>query len=221
MNLSWMMLSCSAAGAAGTPDDAGVTQLPEVDRVGSMSVEQVLERRRSVRAYADGSLSLQEVGQLAWAAQGVTDREHGYRTAPSAGATFPIEIDVLVHDVETLEDGIYRYLPDTHALRRRSVGDHRQAAYGAAYDQSMVRDAPLVVVISAVVARTAERYGERAERFVGIEVGHVAQNVYLQAEALGLGTVVIGAFEEGAMAAALELGDGERPLYLLPVGRVG
>ena len=221
MNLSWMMLSCSAAAVAGNPDDHGVTPLPEVDRVGTMTVEHALERRRSVRAYAAGSLSLHEVGQLAWAAQGVTDRESGYRAAPSAGATFPIEIDVLVHAVESLQDGIYRYLPDTHALRRRSVGDHRQAAYGATFDQSMVRDAPVVVVISAIAARTEERYGDRAGRFVDIEVGHVAQNVYLQAEALGLGTVAIGAFEEEAMAAALELGDGERPLYLLPVGRVG
>ncbi len=220
MNLSWMMLSCSAAGAAETPEDDGTVALPAADRVGGMTVEQALDRRRSVRAYAAGSLSLQEVGQLAWAAQGVTDRESGYRAAPSAGATFPIEIDVLVHGVEPLADGIYRYLPDTHALRRRSVGDYRPAAYETTFDQSMVRDAPVVMVISSIVTRTEQRFGELAGHLVDIEVGHVAQNVYLQAEALGLGTVAIAAFREEAMAAALELRDGERPLYLLPVGRL-
>ncbi len=195
--------------------------LPEPVRQGEVSIEEALERRRSVREYAPVQLSLATLGQLAWAAQGVTDSDRGFRTAPTAGATFPLEVDFLIQGVEELDDGVYRYLPGRHALRRRIVGDQRDAVAAAASNQQSLREAPAILALSTVTARTAARYGERAERYVHMEAGHVAQNVSLQAVALDLGTVVIGAFDDDALAAALQLDDGERPLYLMTLGEPG
>jgi len=218
MGLMVMMMSSGATGAGGFPERAEPVTLPEPARAGEISLEETLERRRSLRSYAPGDLSLATIGQLAWAAQGISDRDRGFRTAPSAGATYPLEVDLLIQGVEGLDDGVYRYRPDDHALQRRIAGDHRETLYHAAYRQSALRDAPVVMVISGVVARTAWRYGARAERYVHMEAGHVAQNVYLQGVALGVGTVAIGAFDDGAVSRTLQLAGGEAPLYLLPLG---
>jgi SagB-type dehydrogenase family enzyme len=202
-------------------DGAPPIRLPEPSRTGAISLEETLARRRSLRAFAPEPISLAEVGQLAWSAQGVTDRSTGYRTAPSAGGTLPIEVDLLLHGVPGLEDGVYRYQPAAHALRRRLVGDRRAAVTEATLNQGFVGDAPVVMIVSAVAARIAPRFGALSDRLIDMEVGHVGQNVSLQAVALGLGTVVIVAFREADLAAALELGEGERPIYLMPVGRAG
>jgi SagB-type dehydrogenase family enzyme len=193
--------------------------LPEPARAGTMSLEETMARRRSLRAYAPAPLSLETIGQLAWSAQGVTEAATGYRTAPSAGGTLPIEVDLLVHGVPELEDGVYRYLPPEHALRRRLAGDRREAVTAATLDQAFVREAPVVMVLSSVAARTVPRFGALTDRLIDMEVGHVAQNVSLQAVALGLGTVVVAAIREAEVAAALELAEGERPIYLMPLGR--
>ncbi len=213
-----MTIYLGAAGAAGRPQQASVS-LPEPTLVGEVTVEEALAGRRSVRDYTGDPLSLRTLGQLAWAAQGVSDAGSGFRTAPSAGATFPIEVDLVVHGADGLQDGVYRYDSRDHALSMRIEGDVRADLHRAALGQVWVRDAPLVIVVSGVLARTEGRYGERAERYVHMEAGHVAQNIYLQAQALGLGTVAVGAFDDDAVASVLRLGDGERPLYLLPVGR--
>lgn len=199
---------------------APAIDLPEPRRTGAVSVEQALQWRRSIRRYAPDPLTLQEISQLVWAAQGVTAPARGFRTTPSAGATFPLEIDLLVTGVEGLEDGVYRYRVRDHALERRISEDLRRDLHAAAHRQSVILDAPALMVISGVESRTARRYGRRAERYMFMEAGHAAQNVYLQGTALGIGTVVVGAFRDERVADVLRLAPDEQPLYLMPLGRM-
>ena len=211
--------------AVAVPVDAGSGDserepvvLPNPDTTGSMTVEQALARRRSVRSYESATLSMVEVGQLLWAAQGETQPRTGYRTAPSAGATFPLELYLVAGRVDGLPPGLYRYRPRHHELEMVSSRDMRNALHSAALRQPMILHAPIVLVITSVTERTAARYGERAVRYVAMEAGHASQNVYLQAIALGLGTVAVGAFDDQEIARVLGLPDGEQPLYLMPVG---
>jgi len=198
--------------------EPGARPLPEVRRDGPVSVERALASRRSQRSYTEAPLSLAEVAQLLWAAQGVTGSD-GLRTAPSAGALYPLEIHLVAGEVSGLAPGVYRYDPERHGLRQQVEGDLREALAEKALEQSWVADAPALLVITAVVQRTARKYGSRAERYVLIEAGHAAQNVYLQAEALGLGTVIVGAFEDEPLGRLLRLPPGQRPVGLMPVGR--
>ncbi len=203
----------------GGAKDSALIELPAPSLMGAVSLEATLAGRRSVRAFGPDPISLERVGQLAWSAQGVTDAATGYRTAPSAGGTLPVEVDLLLCGVPDLEDGVYRYHPVEHALRRRLAGDRRSAVADATLNQGFVRDAPVIVALSVVAARTAPKFGAFTDRLLDMEVGHVGQNVSLQAVALGLVTVVVAGFREADLAAALELADGERPIYLMPVGR--
>lgn len=191
--------------------------LPPVELHGGRTVEATLESRRSVRDFGPERLSLNTLGQLLWAAQGVTAGD-GRRTAPSAGALYPLELFVAAWRVDGLPSGIYRYVPTEHAVRLHLSGDRHRGLSDAALEQSAVRDAAAVLVIAAVYARTSAQYGRRAERYVHMEAGHAAQNVYLQATALELGTVIIGAFEDACVTEALELPANIVPLALLPVG---
>lgn len=183
-----------------------------------VSVEEALAARRSIREYQSSPLLLSEVGQLLWAAQGITDAS-GFRTAPSAGATYPLELFLVAGAVEGLDSGIYRYAPQGHELVPISLGDKRAELATAALGQASVRQAPAGLVFAAVYERTSRRYGERAPRYVHMEAGHAAQNVYLQAEALGLGTVVIGAFSDADVQRIVGMRPDEEPLYIMPVGR--
>lgn len=185
---------------------------------GDISLEQLLQKRRSVREYRPESLVLTELSQLLWAAQGITDRR-GYRTAPSAGALYPLELYVVSGDIRSLPRGIYQYSVKKHELRPVLQQDVRKALARAALHQSCVRDAAMVVVIAAVYDRTTSKYGRRGRRYVFMEAGHVAQNLYLQAEALGLGTVTVGAFDDNRVAAVLNLPENVAPLMLMPFGR--
>jgi len=194
--------------------------LPPERKRGDVSVEEAMARRRSVREFAPDPLSLEQVGQLLWAAQGITDPERGFRTVPSAGATFPLEVYVVAGKVEGLAPGVYRYSPGRHALQATMKGDGRVGLSAAALGQEMIRQAPASLVITGVVRRTAERYGERALRYVYMEAGHVGQNVYLQCVSLDLGTVVVGAFEDATVAKVMQLPREEIPLYILPVGHI-
>lgn len=195
--------------------------LPGPRERGDVVLEEALTQRRSVRNFAASPLTLDMVGQLLWAAQGITAPWRGLRTAPSAGATFPLEVDVVVGEgaVVGVAAGVYRYVPAGHRLEARAAGDRREALAAAALGQPWVGDAPITIVISAVTARTTARYGERGHRYVFMEAGHAGQNVLLQAEALGLGSVPVGAFRDTQLAAILELPREEVPLYLLPVGQ--
>lgn len=195
-----------------------MVELPRPERAGDVSLEAAIEHRRSRRKYADAPLSLDDVGQLLWAAQGITNRRRGLRAAPSAGALYPLEVYVVAGNVVELNAGIYRYRPDGHRLVRTADGDRRDDLARAALNQSWVRSAPAVVVITAVYERTARRYGDRARRYVHMEVGSAAENVYLQAETRALSTVLVGAFRDGRVQDVLAIPDDYAPLGLMPVG---
>ena len=182
------------------------------------SVEEALLERRSVRSYTNGPLTLAEVSQLLWAAQGITNPGGGC-TAPSAGALYPLEIYLLSGEVNNLPAGIYHYKPGERALILMIEGDQRQALYEAALSQSAVKDADVVIVITAIYERTTIKYGERGRQYVHIEVGSIAQNIYLQAVSLDLGTVFIGAFHDDQVKRLLHLSEDEIPLGIMPVGR--
>jgi SagB-type dehydrogenase family enzyme len=198
----------------------GTVSLPEPRLESGMSVEEALQDRRSIRSYADDPLTLAEAGQLLWAAQGVTDAL-GHRTAPSAGALYPLEVYLVAGAITGLEQGVYRYEPESHRLVLTASGDFRGVLQEAALDQDAVGDAPADIVIAAVPERTSSKYGDRAMRYVYLEGGGAAQNIYLQAEALDLGTVTIGAFDDAAVQRVLALPANTTPLSIMPVGRVG
>ena len=184
---------------------------------GTVSLEETLSKRESVRTYNQDPLSMEEVSQLLWSAQGIT-HEDGRRTAPSAGATDPLVIYVVVNRVDVLEPGIYHYQYNDHCLELRKAGRFGKELRTASLGQDMVEHAAMDIVVSAVYERTTTRYGERGIRYVHMEVGHVGQNISLQADALGLGTVVVGAFHDGKVKTLL--GIEEDPLYIMPVGRM-
>ena len=213
-----MLLGLALAwGVNGMDRDQGI-ELPQPALDGGVSLETAISKRRSVREFSRQALPLADVAQLLWAAQGVTSREGG-RTAPSAGALYPLELYLVVGKVDSLPAGLYHYRPGEHRLRLVTDGDLRRALAGAALDQSWVRSAPAVLIIAGVYERSAKKYGQRARRYTHIETGHAAQNVYLQAEALGLGTVIVGAFEDAAVREVLGLPSDHAPLALMPIGR--
>lgn len=195
-------------------------QLPEPRTDGEISVEAAIYDRRSCREFADAVLTREQVAQIAWCAQGVTGESGRRRAVPSAGATIPLTVFLAAgaDTVEGFEAGVYRYLPEVHALRRTGREDVRGQIARAALGQSFLQEAPLDILVAANYSRTARRYGERARRYVHMEAGHVGQNVHLQAEALGLATVMVGAFDDGSVAEVFELPDNLAPLYLMPVG---
>lgn len=195
-----------------------IIKLPHPGYDSDTSIEKALLRRRSVRDYKDKPLKLDEVSQLLWAAQGITDRR-GFRTSPSAGALYPLEVYIVAGNVTNLHNGIYKYNPRKNELERVEKGDRRDELCKAALGQPYVIKAALVVVFSAVYERTKARYGERGIRYVYMEAGHAAQNVYLQAEALGLGVVATGAFYDDAVKKVMKMPDSESPLYIIPVGK--
>lgn len=198
--------------------EATVIQLPAPRLDGGASIERVLAERRSVRAHARRPVPLEDVAQLLWAAQGVTEPGRGLRTAPSAGATYPLETYLVAASVAGLEPGLYRYDPASHGLVPLRSGDLREALADASLRQASVATAPLSIVLAAVHARTEARYGGRAGRYVAMEVGTAAQNVALQAVSLGLGMVFVGAFRDDEVRRLLGLSADQDPLAILPVG---
>jgi SagB-type dehydrogenase family enzyme len=219
-----IMMSFGLPGGCGTGDSASPAgdstsiTLPEPRYDSDTSVEKALLERRSIRDYSQEALTLKQVGQLLWAAQGVTDSD-GKRTAPSAGALYPLEVYAVVGSVEGVPPGVYRYRPETHTMVKVLDGDGRDALSRAALNQGSVSQGAIDIVIAAVYERTTGKYGERGIRYVYLEAGHAAQNIYLQAVALELGTVTIGAFDDDGVKKVLSLSDNEEPLYIMPVGR--
>jgi SagB-type dehydrogenase family enzyme len=212
------MVGCTMASVIGhgmnqtKPGSAETMKLPAPSRQGRMSLEETMAGRRSVRQFTRVPLTERELSQLLLAAQGVTGPA-GHRTAPSAGALYPLEIYV------AMSSGFYHYAPREHQLHRCSDRDLRPALYRAALEQEAITLAPAVFVIAAVYERTAQKYGEaRSPRYVHMEVGHAAQNLMLEAVALGLGTVAIGAFYDAQVQKALSLPAEHQPLYLIPAG---
>ncbi|MCK4352669.1 SagB/ThcOx family dehydrogenase [candidate division WOR-3 bacterium] len=189
----------------------GIMELPQPVQIGEVSVEECIAKRRSVRAYSSKPLTLKELSQLLWAAQGITDPK-GLRTAPSAGATYPLEIRAVTRE------GIFHYIPEGHKLIKEQSGDLRPKLARAASGQSFIKEVPCNFVISCVYERTTMRYKERGIRYVHIEAGHVAENIHLQAVALGLGSVPVGAFWDSEVKELLNLPKNEEPIYIIPVG---
>lgn len=186
--------------------------LPQPRLKGKMSLEEAIKLRRSKRSYSPKELSLEQIGQLVWSAQGITDKVRGFRAAPSAGALYPLEIYVV------RSDGLFHYGPGDHSLVRLSHEDLRQKLARAALWQGFIGQAPVNIVITGVYERVTSKYGERGLRYVDIEVGHAAQNIHLQAVALGLGSVPVGAFNDKAVKDVLSLPGDHKPLYIIPIG---
>jgi SagB-type dehydrogenase family enzyme len=183
-----------------------------------MSIEQALLARRSIRTYSRDPLTVDDLTQLLWAAQGVTHPQ-GYRTAPSAGALYPLELYTVAGHVVGLPAGIYRFRCREHSLEIQRSGDLRPELCRAALNQRCVERAPVTFLFTAVYPRMTAKYGRRGVRYVDMEAGHAAQNVSLQAVALDLKTVVIGAFRDEEVRRVAGLSPDEEPLYLMPVGK--
>ena len=186
-----------------------------------MSVEEAIKLRRSVREFSDHPLTMNLISQLLWSGQGITA---GFkRAAPSAGATYPLTLYLVVGEggVEEIPSGIYEYIPDSHSLSRIKGGDFRSEIATACLNQTFIAEAPVSIVIAANYERTTRRYGERGIRYVHMEAGHAGENIYLQAVALRLGTVAVGAFQDDDLHHVMELPEEEAPLYVMPVGFPG
>ncbi|MBL7190874.1 SagB/ThcOx family dehydrogenase [bacterium] len=192
-----------------------IISLPAPSLKGEVSLEETLNLRRSVRSFSQDSLTLEQVSQVLWAGQGITGSS-GKRTAPSAGALYPMELYIIVERVSDLKPGCYHYNPHKHQLELAGAGARLNKLAEAALGQSAIKDCAMAVLITAVFERTSVKYGERAERYVWIEAGHIAQNILLQAAALNLGAVPMGAFYDDRVKKTLKLK--EEPLYIIPVG---
>jgi SagB-type dehydrogenase family enzyme len=202
-----------------TNEPPSPVSLPAPKVVGPLSLEALLQRRRSCRDFIPAELTLAQAGQLLWATQGITQPQVGRRTVPSAGARYPLELSLVASRVQGLAPGLYRYRPAGHTLELVRPGDLRPELARRCADQTWMAEAGLILTISAVFERTMARYGARGRRYVHLDAGIAVQNACLQATSLGLGSVVVGAFDDAAVAEVLELPVEQEPLLLLPVGR--
>ena len=195
--------------------------LPPPSQKGDISLEEAITRRRSIRDFTPKLISQLQLSQILWAAQGITNTPGKYRTVPSAGATYPLEIFVVCGQscIEEIGDGIYHYNINNHSLTLHHKGDIRLELARAALNQEFIYQAPIDIIICALYQRTLLGYGSRGERYVLMEVGHAGQNIYLQATALGLATVAIGAFNDEQVRKVLRLDKQYKPLYIMPVGK--
>jgi SagB-type dehydrogenase family enzyme len=200
-------------------ENQDIVKLPQPKYTSKISVEEALQSRRSVRKYSTEPLTLPEVSQLLWAAQGIT-RSRGFKTAPSAGALFPLEVYLVAGNVKGIKAGLYKYNPEGNELIKIASGDKRIDLYRAALQQPWVKDGAIAILLAGVFQRTQQKYGARGSRYVHIESGSAAQNVYLQAASLKLGTVLVGAFDDKKVKSILQMSPDEDPLVIMPVGRV-
>jgi SagB-type dehydrogenase family enzyme len=186
--------------------------LPEPDLDGNISLEEAMSKRRSIRIFTSREIEIKKISQLMWAAQGITKNPEGYRTAPSAGALYPIEVFL------SRKDGIFHYKPEKNKLLKLKKDDLRQSIYKACLSQKAVAEADVIIIITAVYERTTLKYGERGIRYVHLEAGHVCQNILLEATVLDLGAVPIGAFDDTRINEITGLPPYHIPLYIIPVG---
>jgi len=192
-----------------------------------MSVEKAISQRRSRRIFLDDAISAEDLSQILWSAAGITkpiahcsQTRMCLRAAPSAGAMYPLEIYVLAENVRGIEPGIYKYIPQEHKIIRVSDRDVKKDMTAAAQERQMISIAPACLFYSAVFSRTTSRYGSRGrEKYVCMDLGHSAENVYLQAEALNLGTCAVGAFDDALVKEIMQLPPEEEPLYIMPIGK--
>jgi SagB-type dehydrogenase family enzyme len=212
-----VLFMLAVASGTSTAGEATMIDLPSPHLEAGAPLNEALAARRSTRSFSARALPLDSVSQLLWAAQGVTHPD-GLRTAPSAGALYPLELYLLAGAVQDLAPGIYRYRPAEHRLQPTVNGDLRAELAAAALGQDWIRQAPAALVIAGVYERTGRKYGARAQRYVHIETGHAAQNVLLQAVALGLGGTAVGAFDDRALQRLLQLPADQQPLLVVPLG---
>ena len=197
--------------------------LPSPKTDGTVSVERALQNRRSQRNFVDKAISAENLSQILWAAYGITqprpDLRGGLRAAPSAGAMYPFEIYVIITKVNGIETGVYKYISEEHKIVRTIDKDISDEFTAAALGQTFVKEAPVNIFYCAIYSRMTKRYGDRGrDRYVCMDLGHSAQNVYLQATALNLGTCAIGAFSDDKIAEIMQLPEEEIPLYIMPLG---
>lgn len=200
-----------------TVDSAIIVKLARPRLDSDVSLERCIHSRRSVRGFGDRALTEGELGQLLWAAQGIT--AEGRRTVPSAGALYPLQVYVACGDIGALARGVYRYRPAHHALALIARGYQRGKLVAATHGQEWLGSAPAVICLAAVFERTTVKYGNRGRGYVYMEAGHAAESLQLQAIALGLATTIVGAFEDGEVKRLLSLDANETPVCLLPLGR--
>jgi SagB-type dehydrogenase family enzyme len=186
-----------------------IIELPAAKLDGTVSLEKVLATRRSIRQFTDEKFTPEQIGQLAWAGQGITEKNRGLRTAPSAMASYPIKLYLATHS------GLYVYLPEKHALQVITETDVRQKLSR----QPSVAKAGCDFVIVARTRNTSAKYGDRADKWTILEAGHIAQNILLEATSLGLGGVPIGAVDPNAVGKLCELPDNMEPVYLIATGQ--
>jgi SagB-type dehydrogenase family enzyme len=227
------VVACQDGNKSAGHTTTSVIQLPAPRMDSKCSVEKALATRRSVRGFKDEPMSIATLSQLVWAAQGITLKmdappnwswgawQGGMRTAPSAGALFPLELYVVAGKVDGVKPGVYKYKPQTHQLLNVLAADKRSELATAALGQKWIASAPCVLVVGAVYTRTEVKYGERAPRYVHIEVGHAVENFCLQAVALDLGTTMVGAFKDEEVKKVIGMTEEEQPLVIVPVGKAG
>jgi SagB-type dehydrogenase family enzyme len=203
--------------AAGAPSLK--VALPEVVLAGEATLRRTLETRRSTREYSEAPLQLQQVASLLWAAQGITS-PGGLRTAPSAGAIYPLRGYFLSFRVEGLPAGFYGFAVDTRALTMLTRGDKQAHLVKACSDQQCVQECAAALLLTAWYGRVRREFGALAEKLVAIEAGHIGQNWHLQAAALGLGSISLGNFDATAVKMLLPIPQDEEPVYLLLAGQV-
>ena len=210
----------TAIGLSETKNAHALISLPRPSSDGKVSLEKAIRERRTIRDFRERSLSLNHLSQLFWAAQGITEPTIGRRAAPSGGALYPLDIYVLIGEngVEKIEAGVYHYLPKEHSISPISKGDRRKEIASASLGQMWMAKAPVIFIITAEYKRITGKYGERGVRYALIEVGHVGQNLFLQAEALGLGAGIVGAFDDLEVSKVAGLPPKHEPLLIVPVG---
>ncbi|MEW6669776.1 MAG: SagB/ThcOx family dehydrogenase [Thermodesulfobacteriota bacterium] len=194
---------------------------PQFD--GEISLERAIKNRRTRRSFTSRSLTQVQLSQLLWAAYGITDGRGFMRAVPSGGALYPMDVYALLGSggVRDIEEGLYHYEPGTHAVTPMVRGDLRKELARASLSQMWMAEAPLNLVISAEYGRITGRYGKRGIRYALMEAGHIAQNIFLQAEALGLGAGIVGAFDDERVTETLRLPKNHEPLLIMPVGYTG
>lgn len=195
-----------------------VILLPPPKLQGNISVEEAINNRRCIRKFKNKELRKEQLSQILWSAYGITDKDKYLKAAPSAGALYPCNIFVVAGRVENIKPGIYEYLSKEHTLEKTLDGDKRTYLAAVALGQNFIVEAPLSIVITAEYDRIKTRYGDRGIRYTHIEVGHIGENIFLQAISMGLATVAVGAFYDVKVQEVLNLPKTYLPLYIMPIG---
>ena len=191
----------------------------------NIMVEEAISWRRSIREYKDEPISIESLSSILWASQGINEFNYSFRTIPSAGATYPLEVyaiiaekGVLIKESDYLVEGSYKYDGKMHSIELVKEGDFSEELAKASLNQNWIKEAPINIVVCALYERTERRYGDRGQRYVHMEDGHVSQNIYLMAAALYLGTVAVGAFYDEQVRNVIKAEIKEKPLYIMPIG---